>query len=678
MPKVICIEDKLELVPTSQYPYAKWDFEYFNPIQSRLIDIYASNNNAAIASSTASGKTVSSEMFMAYELSKGKKVAYIAPLKALAKEKEMSWTAESHHFSKYNISILTGDYRLTERRIAELEKSNIIIMTPEMLASRTRNHKSEKSSFLSDIGVVTFDESHLLTVPNRGDHIEIALMKLVEINPDIRIVMLSATMPNVDEICEWVSDLTGRDTYYLRSNYRPCSLHINYCPYRDVGSYDEKEDIKIEAACDLVDQYPDDRFLIFVHTKNTGRKMLKRLEYHGVEAEFHNADLNLKDRLALEDRFRNGGLRAIVATSTLAWGVELPARRVVITGVHRGLEEVENYDIMQEVGRAGRPRYDPRGDAYIFIPSSEKGSWISRLKKPTPIKSVLLNYVGTAENPHYKTLAFHVVSEIHKGNVTTNEGFKEWFKRSLAYHQDIGFDNTVIERTIDSLIKCKAIYEEDGEYRCTPVGIIASMFYFSPFDVSTLKRNFSFLFDKKLENNDYALAMALGNIDSYYFGIVNRQEREEMSSFGSLVGKMFGQYAFSDSAIKFGYAYYTMLKGMKNVPAFQALHGSLLVDLDRTMQVIQAIDSMSAKWNKKEALKTLRLRLLYGVESHLVSLCQIKGIGQVRAKRLYSAGIKGINDFAFADIDYLAGVMKCNRNLVKESVEAAQRIYMAE
>ena len=128
--------------------------------------------------------------------------------------------------------------------------------------------------------------------------------------------MLSATMPNVDEICEWVSNLTGRDTYYLKSDYRPCPLHVHYCTYRDVGSYDEKENEKIETACNLVEQYSSDKFLIFVHTKRTGHKMVKRLEYHGVESEFHNADLNLKDRLALEDRFRNQGLRAIVATST--------------------------------------------------------------------------------------------------------------------------------------------------------------------------------------------------------------------------------------------------------------------------------------------------------------------------------------------------------------------------
>lgn len=681
MAEVIQIEHTDECAKTSKYRYAKWDFDTFNPLQTKLLETYKGDSNIAIAAATSAGKTVCAEMYMAYEVRKRKgKAVYVGPLKALAKEKEQDWTDESHHFNDLNVSIVTGDYRLTARRLEELNKSDVIVMTPEMMASRCRNHKSEKSDFLKEVGTVVFDESHLLTVPGRGDHIEVALMKLVQINPNVRIVLLSATMPNVDEICEWVSNLTGRDTYYLKSDYRPCPLNIHYEEYWDgERNYEANEIQKIGKACGIVEYYNEDKFLIFVHTKRTGRMMLEHLKRYGVEAEFHNADLSLKQRLDLEKRFKDkNGIRVIVATSTLAWGLNLPARRVIVTGVHRGLDVVENYDIWQMVGRAGRPRFDPVGDAYILIPETDRKQWIMRLKKNTKIKSTLLDYVGNEDNPHYKTLAFHVVSEIHYGNIKTAEGFKEWFRDSLAHHQDVGFDDTVIDRTIQLLLQYKAIRIEDGEYKCTPIGMIASMFYYSPFDVSDLRRNFHFVFEKKLDGNDFALAMAMGNVDTYRWGVVSKHEREQMFSFEAKIRKLFGDGAFTVAAIKAGYAYYNMLKGQRNNPTFAALQGALSMDLDRTMQVIHSIDAMSSKWDRKEWFKILRLRLLYGVEPHLVELCQIPNIGQARATRLFNKNIRNVGDFVSHDIGTLAKVMRCGTKLVEEALEAAKTIQLKQ
>jgi replicative superfamily II helicase len=680
-PQVIQIDHTEDLVKTKKFKLGYWDFDEFNPIQSKLLEVYEGNTNIAIAAATSSGKTICAEMYMSYEIQKRKgKVIYVGPMKALAKEKECDWTSDEHHFSNRNVSIVTGDFRLTKKRIDELEKADIIVMTPEMLASRCRNNKSDKSDFLKDVGTVIFDEAHLLTVPSRGDHIEVALMKMVEINPQVRIILLSATMPNVDEICEWTSKLTGRDTYYLKSNYRPCPLHIHFESYYDGDRrYDQRESQKINSACAIVESYPDDKFLVFVHTKMTGRGMVTALKSCGVESEFHNADLNLKQRLDLEKRFRGKGLRVIVATSTLAWGMNLPARRVIVTGVHRGLEPVENYDIWQEVGRAGRPRFDPVGDAYILVPESEKSFWMAKLRKKSPIRSTLLNYVGNEDNPHYKTLAFHVVSEIHYGNIKTKEGFKAWFRESLAHHQDVGFDDSVIDRTINLLTQYRAIrVDEDGEYRCTPLGMIASLYYYSPFDVSDLRRNFHFVFEKDMTENDFALAMAMGNVDTYRWGVVSRYEREQMASFEARVKRMFGENSFTVSAIKIGYAYYNMLKGKKDLPAFAALQGALRVDLDRTMQVIQSIDSMSSKWGRKDWFKTLRLRLLYGVEPELVQLCQLPNVGQVRAKRLVAKKITTVGDFTSFDAATLSKVMKCSKKLAGEALESAKLIELRE
>ena len=682
MPEVIKITDQPTLVPTSRYKYGKWEFADFNPVQSRLIETYEGDSNIAIAAATSAGKTVCSEMYLAYEIRKrGGKGIYVGPLKALAKEKEADWTSDTHHFKDLKTFIATGDFRFTAKRLQEMEESSLIVMTPEMLASRARNHKSDKSKFLYDVGTVVFDESHLLTVPSRGDHIEVALMKLAEINPNIRIVLLSATMPNVDEICGWVSKLTGRDTYFLESDYRPCPLNIHYETYFDGDrDYDSKEVQKIGTACAIVEYYPDDKFLIFTHTKRTGHQMVEHLGRYGVKAEFHNADLGLKDRLELERRFKEDkSFRCLVATSTLAWGLNLPARRVIVTGVHRGLMEVENYDIQQMIGRAGRPKYDPRGDAYILVPESEKAEWIKKLKHKSEIRSTMLNFVGKAENPMYKTLAFHIVAEIHQGNVKTKEAFFDWFKKSLAHHQDHAFDDVVVERTLDALEKCKAIYKDDeGLYQTSAIGRIASMFYYSPFDVSDLRRNFHFLFEEKRDHDDVAISMALGNIDTHRWGIVNRWEREAIAQYQGKVEKMYGKGKFTDSTIKIGCVYHNMLKGKHDMPTLNALTATLLVDLDRTMQVLNSIDSMSSKWDRQGWFRTLGLRVKYGVGVDLVELCQIPNVGAARAKRLKDKRIKTVGDFTAYSAKDLATIMKCSLKLAEEALAGAKNIELKD
>lgn len=675
MPEVIKVSDTEDLVPTKKYKYATWPFENFNPVQSTVFQHFKGDSNIAIAAATSAGKTVCSEIYMAYEVRKRKgKAIYVGPLKALAKEKEEDWKSDEHHFNDLNVSICTGDYKLTQKRVQELDDADVIVMTPEMLASRCRNHESEKSHFLQNVGTIVFDESHLLTVPNRGDHIEVALMQMVDINPNVRIILLSATMPNVDEICGWLCELTGRDTYYLESDYRPCPLNIHYQIYYDAeNSYDKVEAQKVGTALGIIEYYPDDKFLVFVHTKRTGKMMLEHLKRHKIEAEFHNANLGLADRMKLENKFKNDpNFKVIVSTSTLAWGLNLPARRVIVTGVHRGLTEVENYDIRQMVGRAGRPAYDPRGDAYVLIPERTAKETLQKLKREPKIESQLLSFVGTVDKPHYKVLAFHLVAEIYQGNITTKKGLQEWFSNSLAHYQDHDFDDGLIDTVMDQLTKCYAVKVENGEYSATNIGKVASIFYFSPFDVSDLRRNFKRLFEEGTEGDDHSVAMALANIDTWRWGITSRDERNQMGVFAAMIKRRFGEYAFTDSVIKTGYAYHNMLHGKYNVPAFAGLQGTLRVDCDRTIQVLKALDSFSGRWGKQDYLKLLQKRLNYGVSNNLLDLCSIPNIGKARAERLYRAGIKNKSDFVTADIGKLATTMKVSVAKAKQYLKEAQ------
>jgi replicative superfamily II helicase len=671
---LIKLTDQLNLVDTSSFPYGKYPFDKFNQVQSRVFEIYDKDCNCVIAAPTSVGKTVCAEMFMSSEIrSRGGKAIYLAPLKALAKEKIDEWTSPNSIFSDLKISICTGDYRLTEARKKELEEADVIIMTSEMLNSRCRNLNSENNEFLKNCGTLVVDESHLLTVPGRGDHLEVGLMKYSQIARNPRIVFLSATMPNVDQIANWVGcSLVKKDTYLMFSEYRPCPLNIHYEEYEHSESYELTEEYKISKAIDTIRDYPNDKFLVFVHSKVTGEKICAILRDRNMPCEFHSADLDKNKRHEVEQKFKNGNLRIIVATSTLAWGCNFPARRVIITGVHRGRTEVETYDIFQMAGRAGRPGYDPKGDVYILVPDKDAYYHIDRLSEPKNIESQLLSYVGKEEDPRYKTLAFHIVSEIHHEQITNLQELHHWYEQSLAYFQYHELDEFVADKTIELLISNSIIKEVDNKYEVTSIGKVSSLLYYSPFDVANLRMNFRDFFSNT--QNDMALALALGNVDSIRMGYVTKAEKDEMESFSSQVVRAYGD-RFTDSAIKGAYIYYCLLEG-RPLGAFNAGGRALQMDFDRLINVLNLLDSIAAKWNKKEFFSEVALRVAYGVRPELVELCKIPNIGRVRAERLYAAGVRKPSDM-FKNIKLVQKILNMKDEKMNEIISFAKKTILS-
>lgn len=671
MPPIIDVGDNNDLVPTKSYAHASWDFENFNPVQSRVFDFFDKDINALIAARTSAGKTVIAEMFLAHEIRvRGGKGMFLAPLKALAQEKIDQWTDPDSHFGDINISICTGDYRITPKRQMELDESNLIIMTSEMLNHRARNIKSEKSAYLKDIGTLVIDESHLLTVPGRGEHLEVGLMKFTQINPKARIVLLSATMPNVNEIAEWLSySLNKKETYVLNSEYRPVPLGVHYENYDDEArTYDDMEKNKVEKALDLIKDYPDDKFLVFVHTKRTGELMTQTLKSNSINAEFHNADLDKEKRIDLEKRFKGDkNLRVVIATPTLAWGVNMPARRVIIVGIHRGRDEVETYNITQMIGRSGRLGIDLRGDAYILLPNSEAKKHRDRLNTPQKITSKIL------DKP--RNLAFHLVSEIHHEDITNFEQIKVWFERSLAYFQNRILNQTYLKELFEELIKREIVHDDDGVLSASSVGRISSIFYYSPFDVADLRRNFYFLFLHNKHEDDMHVALALAKTDTHRSVIVNNAEKQELRVFDQKLQRDLGvDYKYITEGIKkTAFCYQNLMNG-RNSGALSGFQRGLQIDFERMEQILVAMDSMSGKWGKETFMRNLAKRIRHGVPSHLVDLCQLPNVGKVRAKKLYDMGYKGVEDIVALGHDKVKSILNMKEAMVGDIIKEALRI----
>lgn len=520
---------------------------------------------------------------------------------------------------------------------------------------------------------VLVHNSHLLTVPSRGDHLEVGLMKFAKINPKARIVLLSATMPNVEEIGEWISYvLTKRETYVLQSAYRPCPLNVHFEKvYDQAGSYIANEEEKINYALEIIGYYPDDKFLVFSHTIDTGFMMAKALKEAGIDCEFHYSGLQKAERVALENRFRNDPkLRVVVATSTLAWGLNMPARRVIVLGVKRGFDTVESYNIQQMVGRSGRVGLDPVGDAYVLLPEREFDLHRVRLRTPEPIRSHLLD-----ESPghKYKTLAFHLVSEIHHGDIKSRDDVYDWYERSLAYFQKSTLGKGVVDAVVDDLKKSFAVKEENGELSATAIGTISSMFYFSPFDVSDLRRNFKQLFEANEQGNDLALSVALAAVDSNVTGFANKREKEEMFAFQNQVILKYGN-RYSDSVVKTAFAYHSLING-RTTKATASLMRNLKFEYNRLSQVLFSLDTMTGKWNKHGFFRTLQDRVAHGVQSELVDLVQLPGISKVRAKKLYENGIKTLEDVA-ENPEKVKKALGMKAGKIQEICDEANRLLM--
>lgn len=639
MTQIIKLTETTELIPTSDFKHGQYPFEFFNPVQSTIYPHIQNDKNAVIAASTSAGKTVIAELFASYTINeKQEKFVYLCPLKALAQEKIDDWTNPNHYFSKLKISICTGDYQITEKRLTELNQSNIVIMTSEMMNHRVRMINSEKSEFLKNVGVVVLDESQLLTTEGRGDDVETALMRLTAFNKNIKIVLLSATMPNVSDLAGWLTKITDRDTLIIESIYRPCKLTVHYERFEDGMGFSIDESNMMEQALNLIFKHEDDKFLVFVHSKRFGNNVLRYFQDNNVYCEFHNADLPKEKRIYLENSFRNkNGLRVLIATSGLAAGVNTPARRVILMGTKRNNSFVPVYDINQMCGRAGRPAYDPEGDAYIFVGNADYTDEKSRISKNTPITSRLLD----SENGIYKNLAFQMLSEIVSCKNCTEEDLVKWFDRSFAMYSGKELSEIIFKTTIDKLVAIDIITKEENYLKVTNLGRISAYNYISPFTVYSLRNNFINYF-KNHVNDDYALSYLLANIPENLTNYMTRYEKDITNPYCQKIKKLFGQTQV-DSILKTGYCFNAILSNSPNNP-FPSLTKKLKMDYSRIMSVLKQIDFSKIRKNFKQDLDDIEYRISNNIDKKYVELVRIEKIGAKRAENLYAAGFKTKQD----------------------------------
>ncbi|KAH8826888.1 ATP-dependent DNA helicase MER3 [Flagelloscypha sp. PMI_526] len=535
----------IRLRPVSDLPdiyRGLFKFGVFNAVQSSCFD------TVLHSAPTGSGKTVLFELSIIRMLQESKetgeplKAIYVAPTKALCSERFRDWVMK---FEPLGIKCaeLTGDTVVFGRGAwGEAKNASIIVTTSEKWDSLTRNwfsdfypylclslcnlYRDESRAILNQICLFLVDEVHILN-ESRGSVLEVIVSRMRLRGNNVRFVTISATVPNIQDIAAWIKLNSQSDTpakvFEFGEEFRPCKLtrHVVAVPRSKQANdfvFNRHLDFKLFGT---LQKYSSGKpILVFVSTRKGTIQSAEQLKKEFEETEMkkgdlpwtrppkishlkweyvdlasvgigvHHAGLQLEDRKAVEDLYLRRVLRIVTATSTLAVGVNLPAHTVVIKGVMMfqdgAMVEYSDLDIMQMLGRAGRPQFDNEGVAIILCSTDLEAKYVALSQGRTILESNL-----------HINLVEHLNSEIGLGTVAHIESAKTWLRQSFLFQRikknprhyqiagrleddDDTWEETVDDMVLRSIKKLKEteLVEVEGEkLKVTEYGDIMSRFY---------------------------------------------------------------------------------------------------------------------------------------------------------------------------------------------------------
>jgi helicase len=554
----------------------------YNPLQELTVKYLGNDCNLVVLAPTSSGKTFVAEQYLFTAIEQGHKAIYLSPLKSLTEEKKRAWSSHP-----YSMLIVTSDYGRPVSFQQEL-----ILMTTEALDSKTRGMKS----WIRKVGALVVDEAHLLGSPGRGDALETGLMRFAEQNPQAKIILLSATIPNAKFFGEWLTRLNDKHTEVVESDWRPVQLYHNL-----VVSGDKEwnlNDKVVETVEEVERRFPGKQILVFVHSIGKGHTLSRALK-----CPFHYSKLAKNKKAGLEEAFETKKIYRMVSTSTLAWGRNLPADIVVIAGGERGPVEVWPIDVQQMAGRAGRFGYSTEGHVFYVFKRHHAKRYYEEVTHIPPVESVL-----------DQRLHFHIVSFIYREKMQY-EDIISFLKKSFYGELDIA-------KHLDKLVEYDIVRNLNGVLSVSNIGKASALMYIDPYDLYALVAN---LCDYPKDPTE--LAKAFANIPSYAYPCFIPEDIEK-------------------TAVQMPHAHQTIiatclrqwLRGEELSVSANVVIPPIVADLERWLSglVIAGVNDVY--------VESIRHMLLNGVSEDLTELVSIPGVGRKRAVRLYESGIRSQSD----------------------------------
>ncbi|MBN1432270.1 MAG: ATP-dependent DNA helicase [Methanomicrobiaceae archaeon] len=660
--------------------------------------------NLLISIPTASGKTLVAEMAMHHHVASRGKCLYVVPLKALASEKYEEFSGKGP-----KIGIATGDF---DKRDEYLGRNDIVIATSEKVDSLLRNN----TPWMSNITCLILDEAHLIDSEDRGATLEMVITKLRHLNENLQMIGLTATIGNPGALASWLGaelvtsdwrpvDLKEgvfcRDTLYFGEEIRPI----------ETPKKNDDENLCIDCVND------GGQCLVFVNSRRNAEGCAKRmatalkldepeLEKLAEELEkaaetdmgrilatcvkkgaaFHHAGMKRNQREIVERGFRQGSIRVISSTPTLAAGLNLPARRVIIRDYLRfkggeGMVPIPVREYRQMAGRAGRPHLDPYGEAILIAKGPEVANGLYEEFISAPAEDV------TSRLDDERVLTGQILSLISTGFVKTKEGLPEFLNGTFYVHMN---KSTAY---IDRIVEDAVLFLEDagmitrtGEFlSATEYGHLVSRLYITPRTAEVItgalrERSGRETGAPPKEFSDLGFLQVLCTTPDMYTLYIKKSDMDVLERF----------YFENEDELWEEISFDSMEEG------FRALKTAMLVndwiseagedlicsrygvgpgDIYNTVEGMNWLLHASSRLSSmlvpefRDPVRETGIRVQHGIKRELLPLVRLKGIGRVRARRLFNNNILSPEDLTAAGFDRVAAIV--GRKIARQIMDQA-------
>ncbi len=639
-----------------------------NPVQKEALktNFQYDKKNLVVSSPTGSGKTLLAEL----AIINSNMAVYTCPLKALASEKYKEFKYMEKIGKKVVISI--GDLDSND---PWLGKYDVIITTNEKLDSLMRHN----SPWLKKVDLLVVDEVHLID-SNRGPTLESIIMKFKYISPKTQIIALSATIPNSEEIADWLR------AEVVVSNWRPVKLIKGV--YTDGLIETTEGTIEVDAGDDpindLVKYFLKERknVLIFTQTRrgaeataerigkitksyefdttlkervlkaiNPPTKQCKRLsKCLSMGSAFHHAGLVSEQRELIEEAFKNNKIKVICATPTLAMGVNLPADVVIMKSIvrytPRGVRRIPKREFFQCGGRAGRPGYSNVGYVILTAKSNDEKEvlWEEYINGSPEVV-----YSQLGKEP---VLRSHVLASISTHMTPNYEKLNALFMHSFFAHQykDQDYIESLLKRVVKELVGWGFVKEGESLLP-TELGRRVSELYIDPYSAVRLIQS--------LERDMGELGLLYAIVDTNEMRPYLSVRKHEDEDLWESALRNENELGFDPT--KIGFEDYELLEKVKTslmlrdwinekteeeiLESYNVAPGVLRGYISNAEWMAYSASELARILEKNaKQFRRLSIRLRYGVKEELLSLVTIRGIGRIRARRLFDIGVKKIAD----------------------------------
>lgn len=667
------------------------------PPQADALPSVLRGEHVVLSIPTAAGKSLVAYLAIAQRLkNEGGKAFYIVPLRALAREKYEDLKAFEELGLKIGLS--TGDLDESDVRLSQYD---IIVCTSEKADSLLRHGLQ----WLDKIKVLVIDEIHLIHDPTRGPTLEVIIAQIKARNPATQLIALSATIKNAVELSDWLG------AKLIQSSWRPVVLKEgvffhNMINYHDGSTKkipgDTRQALELLVAESLQD---GGQTLVFVNNRKSTvslanrlslvvanllteaekkdlKKLARLLKHEQTEmvsieqslvrniengVAFHHAGLESSQRRLVEQGFKDHRIKCIIATPTLAAGVNIPARRVIIRDLWRydgnfGMTPIPILEYKQQAGRAGRPRYDTIGEA------------ITIAKDANQRDQIFYNYILADTEPIYSKLGsqsalrMHLLSAIATQFVQNlEEMYKFILSTFYAYQTNEYTIKSEVDAAVEFLLENRLVEATHSGYVSTLLGSRTSSLYIDPLSAIQLKTALERSNNRETTPLSFLHAVCstpdvrslyLRGVDSW---VEEKADRIKHSLLLDIPVTSSDEYEWFLSDLKTAF----LLEDWIEEASYDALvqkyniwPGDVHSIVEMVEWLLHATREFARMYNFSSVsdITNLLIRVQNGCKEELLNLVSLKGIGRVRARALYREGFKTVNDLRNVPLERLAKI----------------------